>query len=117
MTALPKINVVAADKVPARVVGEGAKERLAAYREKNAAERNEAAKPLLSALLDGKSLSGTAETPEQAVKDAANVKRLVAPGLKAASKAASVRTVGNAWWIIAITPEAKPAAEAAAPTK
>jgi hypothetical protein len=117
MTALPKINVVAADKVPARAIGEGAKERLAAYREKNAAERAEAAKPLLSALLDGKSLSGTAETPAQAGLDVANVKRLVAPCLKAAGKAASVRTVGNGWWIIAITPEAKAAAEAPTATE
>jgi hypothetical protein len=117
MATLPKINVISADKVPAKAMGAGAKERLATYREKNAAERATTAAPLVTALLDGKSLSGTANTAEQAVRDAANVKRLVAAGLAAASKAASVRTVGTAWYIIAVAQKAAAApAEAPVPT-
>jgi creatinine amidohydrolase/Fe(II)-dependent formamide hydrolase-like protein len=101
-------QLIAASKVPARALGATAKERLAAYQAKRAAERAAQAAALAPSILAGKALTDgvTYATSAEATKAAANAKRLVAAALKAAGFRGSVAVTGEgaafSWYLTAV---------------
>lgn len=107
-TPLAPIKLVPASALPARVVGQNAKDKLAAYQAEQKAARNAESAPLIKGLLAGQALTDGVSytTAALANKPAQNAKRLVESGLLLVGQRPSVRVTGEGsafqWFVTAI---------------
>lgn len=106
---------VATSKVPKQERVDGA-DRLAAYREKAAAERKEASAQVAAGLLAGKALTDNLAYDDRndANKTGSRAKTLAAPALKDAGKRPSLTITGSdddgwRWWVTAVDAKEKAA--------
>jgi hypothetical protein len=104
----PKLSLVAATTVPARVVGESAKTKLAEFQAKQKADREATAAPIVAGMLTGQALTDGVvyATVADANKNAQKAKRLVDPGLTADGHRGAIRISGSepavTWHVLAV---------------